>query len=86
MSQYEDKPGDGVLFKNKDKKNDKHPDYKGTWTNADGEKCGIAAWLRESQKTGTKFMSLKIELHPYNQSRPSEPESQDNGPDDDVPF
>ena len=81
---YEQKPGQGSLFKNDRKQTDKHPDYTGNWTNADGEKCNVAAWIKES-KNGTKYMSLSIETEPYNQSGPSNEGSQEPL-DNETPF
>lgn len=81
---YEDKPGDGVLFKNKDKKEDKHPDYTGSWTNPEGEKCNVAAWIRKT-KNGVPFMSLKIALAPRQQNKQQRQEPQ-NDPSDGFPF
>lgn len=80
---YEQKPGQGSLFRNHNKESDKHPDYTGSWTNADGEKCNIAAWIKTA-KSGRKFMSLNIDSQPYNQDTPT----QDNQEafSDDVPF
>lgn len=48
----------GVLFKNREKKQDNHPDYKGS-INVDGQDFWISAWLKESKK-GEKFMSLSV--------------------------
>jgi uncharacterized protein (DUF736 family) len=50
----------GVLFKNDKKGNDKRPDYRGTAV-IDGVDLNISAWIKASQKTGDKFMSLRFE-------------------------
>lgn len=50
----------GVLFRNDCKESDKHPDYKGSITLEDGIEYYLDAWLNESQRTGRKYMSLKI--------------------------
>jgi uncharacterized protein (DUF736 family) len=49
----------GVLFKEKDKKNEKAPDYKGS-INVGGKEYKLAGWIRES-KSGNKFLSLSID-------------------------
>lgn len=54
---YEQREGQGSLFKNDDKKTDSHPDYRGDCT-INGVKCWLSAWIKEG-KNG-KFMSLAI--------------------------
>lgn len=56
---YERKEGDGVLFKNDRKTDDRHPDYKGNAL-INGQEMDIGAWVKESAKTGQKFFSLSI--------------------------
>jgi len=56
---YEAKPGSFNLFKNKDKKEDKHPDYKGEGKDLDGNVISVAAWLNDG--AAGKYMSCKIE-------------------------
>jgi hypothetical protein len=61
---FEQRPNSGTLFKNRDKKEPKHPDLKG-----DGliEIAGtlypveIGAWTKETPKAG-KFLSLSLKL------------------------
>jgi uncharacterized protein (DUF736 family) len=50
----------GVLFKNNQKGNAKAPMYRGSCVinNVD---MNISAWIKESKKSGDKFMSLKFE-------------------------
>jgi hypothetical protein len=61
MSEYVDS---GILFKNRDKKETKLPDYKGDLT-VQCEHCGrqskrdLAAWIREA-RNGTKFLTLSF--------------------------
>lgn len=49
----------GVLFKNDQKGNPKRPQYRGT-INVEGTEMNLSAWIKESQKTGDKFLSLSI--------------------------
>ena len=49
----------GVLFKNKKKESDKHPDYTGS-INVNGKEMWLSAWIKES-KEGQKFMSLSVQ-------------------------
>jgi hypothetical protein len=48
----------GVLFKNADKTDDKHADYRGE-VNVAGDEFWLNAWLKTSKK-GTKFLSLSL--------------------------
>lgn len=49
----------GALFKNDKKEQDNHPDYKGS-INVAGIDYWLSAWLKTSDKTGKKFMSLSV--------------------------
>ena len=52
----------GALFRNDDKQEgDKRPDYKGH-VQVGGNKLWLSAWLRTSNKTGEKFMSLALDV------------------------
>ena len=53
---YEQKPGQGIIFKNNQKKADNHPDYTGNMTGLDGKKYSVALWVKEGAKG--KFFSL----------------------------
>lgn len=59
MSREYDNRNRGVLFKNHDKEKDTHPDYRGS-INVDGKELWLSAWLKESKKDGSKFMSLSV--------------------------
>ena len=50
----------GVLFKNDTAGNPKRPQYRGTIT-IDNVDYNLSAWIKESKKTGDKFMSLSVE-------------------------
>ena len=58
MAEYEQKEGQGVIFKNKDKKSDKHPDYRGTAL-VHGKNVNIALWVKKS-KNGISYFSASI--------------------------
>jgi uncharacterized protein (DUF736 family) len=49
----------GAIFKNDDKQQDNHPDYKGS-LNVNGVDMWVSGWLKTSEKTGNKFMSLSV--------------------------
>lgn len=59
-TKYEARPGTFSLFKNQDKKTEKHPDYKGDGKDLDGNDIWVSAWLKDS-KVG-KFMSCSFKL------------------------
>ena len=80
MAQQYDNTNRGVLFKNDDKQEDSHPDYKGTM-NVGGTEFWLSAWIKESKK-GTKFMSLSVK--PKDATRQPNPRERDIDPD--VPF
>ena len=41
----------GVLFKNDKKTDDKHPDYKGSYMDVNGNDHWLNAWLAKDKKT-----------------------------------
>lgn len=80
----------GAIFKNEDKQQDNHPDYKGS-LNVNGVELWVSGWLKTSEKTGKKFMSLSVkpkDAAPVKQA--SKPKSSNPGGfedmNDDVPF
>jgi uncharacterized protein (DUF736 family) len=76
----------GAIFKNDDKQQDNHPDYKGS-LNVNGVDLWISAWLKTSEKTGKKFLSLSVkpkDAAPVKQ--PSKPKSSGFDDMDDEPF
>lgn len=57
---YERKDGDGILFRVKEVKSEKHPTMTGNLL-LGGVEYDIAAWTKTSQKTGDKFLTLRVE-------------------------
>lgn len=58
---YEQKAGDGVLFKNKYKQDgDKKPDWKGSGLDLQGNKIELAGWIKQGK--GGEFISLKLSV------------------------
>ena len=53
-----DNKNTGVLFKNK-KENERQPDWKGSFVDANGVEMDLAAWTRTSKK-GMEFLSIKV--------------------------
>ena len=82
-----DNRNSGALFKN-DKQNDRQPDYRGSFTDANGNEFWVSSWIKVSGKTGEKFMSLS--MTPKEAQAPVQKPVQqpvaDMAFDDDVPF
>lgn len=72
----------GVLFKNKDKEKENHPDYKGS-CEIDGREFWLSAWINTPKKGGDKFMSIAFKDKDENNSEDYNHPSPD---DNDVPF
>jgi uncharacterized protein (DUF736 family) len=58
MAEYEIREGIANAFMNRDKKEDKHPDFK-TQVFVDGKLKDIALWTRET-KAGERYYGVKI--------------------------
>ena len=75
----------GAIFKNDDKQQDNHPDYKGS-LNVNGVDLWVSGWLKTSEKTGKKFMSLSVKPKDEKSSKPAAKPQKTVEFDDDVPF
>ena len=78
----------GVLFRVKDKKTDRHPDYNGEITLPNGKCHWLSAWLKQSNQ-GTPYLSLSIgdEKQARDNSGANSSAPMDQPPlDDDIPF
>lgn len=81
---FELKPGQGSIFKNDKKTEDKHPDYKGSCVTPDGQECWVSLWVKKSADKPS-FFSMSIQ--PKEQQAPLPPAPTPNRPDtDDLPF
>lgn len=78
---YEQKEGQGSLFKNHDKKTDKHPEYRGDCT-INGQQYWISAWIKEGKKG--KWMSLAIQ--PKEDSKGRRQGGKQEEDKDSIPF
>lgn len=70
---FDQKPNTGALFKNKDRKTEKHPLYTGTAL-IDGVEYWVSSWvneIRSGDRAGEKYMSLNF--------KPKEQQSQGGG-------
>lgn len=81
---YEPKPGDGALFKNKERDKDTQPNATGYLiAHRDiraGEKVRLAAWTRDG-RDNEKFQTLRVSDYKKREDAPPPPAD-----DDDVPF
>lgn len=78
----------GILSKNEDRQKDTHPHYKGS-LNVNGVEFWISGWLKTSEKTGKKFMSLSVkpkDAAPVKQASKPKSSGFDDMDDSDVPF
>lgn len=67
-SNYTPKDNSGVLFSNKDKKNEKSPDYSGNVI-INGKEFRLAGWLKDGKKG--KFLSLSVSVDNKTTTAPS---------------
>jgi hypothetical protein len=81
MSDFDD-TNRGALFRNDDKTEEKHPDYRGS-LNVGGRDFWLSAWLKVSKK-GTKYMSLAIKPKNADTAQPKKSIGKDLA--DAVPF
>ena len=86
MPEY-DNTNHGSLFKNDKGGNEARPDYTGT-LNVEGKEYRLAAWIKVSQKTGNKFLSLTVQSREEQGSTPVKDEQpvDDKPTTDEIPF
>lgn len=58
MTEYDNR-NTGVMFKNDRKTEDKHPDYTGSYYDAEGGEYFCDAWIKKSAKNGNTFLSFR---------------------------
>jgi uncharacterized protein (DUF736 family) len=77
----------GALFRNDDKMEEKHPDYRGN-INVDGTEYWLSAWIKTSKKNGMKYMSLSVKLKNADTTKPKNAGggARPQDFDDDIPF
>ena len=67
-----DAKSEGALFKNDRKQSDSHPDYTGSWTDANGVEHWLNAWVNEYDG-GKKYIKLKMGSAKDEKKAPSKP-------------
>ena len=85
MTEY-DRTNRGAIWKNRDKKEDKHPDFKGS-LNVDGVDYWVSAWKRKEDAPNNQ-PALSFSIKPKEeQAKPTETEKRKNEDmDDEIPF
>lgn len=87
---YQQRPGQGSLFRNDKKTSDKHPSLKGKVMLPDGSLHWVSAWTKETS-AGEKWISLQIgepvagqqmSQHSVDKGNGYQPQ----GDDSDIPF
>ena len=82
MKEY-DNTNRGVLFHNKKKKSEKHPDMEGT-INIDGRELALSSWKKIS-KNGAEFFSLSVK-EPWVKETKAEDNITTDKSQDDIPW
>lgn len=77
-----DNTNKGTLFKNDKGGNEARPDYTGN-LNVEGKEYRLAAWIKVSQRTGQKFLSLNVQPKI---DQPAEPAKEEDPIVDSIPF
>jgi uncharacterized protein (DUF736 family) len=80
--QYDDS-NKGVLFREKDKKSDSHPDFKGS-INVEGNDYWLSGWVNES-KAGQKYFKLSVS-HKNGAAQPKPTAQATEFISEDIPF
>jgi hypothetical protein len=83
MSTYEQKDNSGAIFKNPNRKTDRHPDLTGS-LRVNGQDYWISAWTKQSQK-GEKYLSIAVNPK-LAKAEEEKPAAVDADLDDKLPF
>ena len=84
---YEQKLNSGALFKNKEKTNEKQPDYKGP-VNVDGKDYWLSGWINQARGTGETYMKVLLtpkDAQPAAAPPPAKADADDPFADE-IPF
>jgi uncharacterized protein (DUF736 family) len=75
----------GALFKNDRKEKPSHPDYRGDCM-INGKPFWVSAWIKTSEKSGQKFMSLAFRPKEEAKPKPATKGNFDGPLDNDLPL
>jgi uncharacterized protein (DUF736 family) len=84
MDKQYDNNNTGVLWKNRKKTTDKHPDYTGT-AEVDGVEYLQSAWLK-TKKDGEKFLKISFTKKGAGYTKQAPKTQDDDAMGDDIPF
>lgn len=84
--QRERKPGTGVAFANKNKKEDWHADWNGEFKNLDGKTYYINITNKVSQHSNTPYISVSLGKEVVVKNASPEPKADFADMTDDIPF
>lgn len=77
----------GALFREENRKSDKHPEFSGT-LNVEGREYYVDAWVNQAQ-SGRKYFSLSVKPKAPAKESPRGPQQRQQPQadlDDDIPF
>lgn len=77
-----DNTNSGVLFREQEKKSEKHPDFKGN-INVEGKDYWLSGWVNES-KDGRKYFKLSVQ--PKDGATAKRPAVSNEIVSEDIPF
>ena len=85
---YQQKPGDLAIFREKDKRNDKAPDWKGTMITPSGEKLAVALWIKSDTMLAGKVEEPRQRTDTGSETRPQPQQATafDADLNDSIPF
>jgi hypothetical protein len=85
---YEQKPGDLAIFREKDKRNDKAPDWKGTLITPSGEKLAVALWIKSDTMLAGKVEEprQRTDTGMETRTQPQQATAFDADLNDEIPF
>ena len=84
---YEQKPGQGSIFKNDRKEQENQPDYKGSIMQLDGTQCWVSMWVKRSEGK-PPFFSVSLTAKETQQAAPAahNPAEEHCSDINDLPF
>jgi uncharacterized protein (DUF736 family) len=78
-----DNTNSGVLFREQDKKSEKHPDFTGS-INVEGKDYWLSGWVNEAN-SGKKYFKLSVKPKDSQASKPA-PKQSNSFTNEDIPF
>lgn len=76
---FQTKPNTGALFRDQHKTNDEDRDYSGV-LNLDGAEYWLSGWIKQSKKTGKKYLSIMVKPKDEPVKRAAKPDLNDEVP------